>query len=719
MPLIQYKKSQVNTNQANYNPKTDTWETRYTLPEVTVAGKTQRIQPKKDKPYWITSSTKQLQPSEALAPLGLAGEIIDKVPIVGSAFNRYVAPTLALGNYAAALTDGSINPYHGAELRTHNENLMGAFLPLDFFGPKILKTTGKGIGKGAGKILTSENPNLTKLADRTFSNFADKAEAVEDYGQIQTSGRTSILSPKYLDIYDRFAPKTGKFFVDTDQFQLSPQAKLWRDRLFFTKDYANARQAGQYPLTFAERRQYLNSLKDDLQGARDRLVNRRAKDAVVRNSEDGYTSAQDYKDYTNYMFQNESRTSHLSNEVDPYLHSNLVKGYYYPKKNRIVIQTRKSKSLLPESDKSRLKETGTHESDHFIQEIDPDLEATTQLDKGNWVLNKNHKHYNQFAFLDENRGLWEGSPHELMSTVEQQLENLGGTKSFRDLPSSQKFDIGYYINDRFGLGDMFNTTSNLSILSDLGFFKKGGDIHIKKENRGKFTDYCGGKVTSECIAKGKRSPNSAIRKRATFAANARKWKHQDGGIIKAQEGTKTNWWQKAGNFLNSDAGKGIISGLSSIATTAIQNKKVSSDADIAKSSIDMQTEEQKKQSKMQRRQEGLSLLQNTVDPNNPNANGGIFQDYFLNQYMNQDLQSIEQSGENQKAMIDAQAQQEKSNNWSTSIGNTLQTGLGALGSYLGNKIPTSSSSGSSSIYKINDFFWSNPTYKNYLKGVTN
>ena len=56
-------------------------------------------------------------------------------------------------------------------------------------------------------------------------------------------------------------------------------------------------------------------------------------------------------------------------------------------------------------------------------------------------------------------------------------------------------------------------------------FKKGGGIHIKKENRGKFTEYCGGKVTSECISKGKNSPNPAIRKRATFAANARKWKH--------------------------------------------------------------------------------------------------------------------------------------------------------------------------------------------------
>lgn len=58
-------------------------------------------------------------------------------------------------------------------------------------------------------------------------------------------------------------------------------------------------------------------------------------------------------------------------------------------------------------------------------------------------------------------------------------------------------------------------------------FKEGGKpkIHIKKENKGKFTDYCGGEVTSECISKGKNSSDPKIRKRATFAANARKWKH--------------------------------------------------------------------------------------------------------------------------------------------------------------------------------------------------
>lgn len=56
-------------------------------------------------------------------------------------------------------------------------------------------------------------------------------------------------------------------------------------------------------------------------------------------------------------------------------------------------------------------------------------------------------------------------------------------------------------------------------------YAKGGNIHIKKSHEGKFTEYCGGKVTEKCIQKGKHSPSAKIRKQATFAANARKWKH--------------------------------------------------------------------------------------------------------------------------------------------------------------------------------------------------
>lgn len=62
-------------------------------------------------------------------------------------------------------------------------------------------------------------------------------------------------------------------------------------------------------------------------------------------------------------------------------------------------------------------------------------------------------------------------------------------------------------------------------------FKKGNKIKIKKENRGKFTEYCNGKVTSECIQRGKNSPDPKIRKRATFADNVRYFKHRFGGQI--------------------------------------------------------------------------------------------------------------------------------------------------------------------------------------------
>lgn len=62
--------------------------------------------------------------------------------------------------------------------------------------------------------------------------------------------------------------------------------------------------------------------------------------------------------------------------------------------------------------------------------------------------------------------------------------------------------------------------------------KSGGTIKIKKKNRGKFTDYCGGKVTEECIRKGKNSSNPTTRKRANFAWVARhKFKHEEGGKI--------------------------------------------------------------------------------------------------------------------------------------------------------------------------------------------
>ena len=80
-----------------------------------------------------------------------------------------------------------------------------------------------------------------------------------------------------------------------------------------------------------------------------------------------------------------------------------------------------------------------------------------------------------------------------------------------------------------------NTAFNVDKMNDLMVMQNisayGGPIHIKKENRGKFTDYCGGKVTNECIQRGLNSPNPLTRKRANFARNSRGWSHGDGGFL--------------------------------------------------------------------------------------------------------------------------------------------------------------------------------------------
>ena len=81
--------------------------------------------------------------------------------------------------------------------------------------------------------------------------------------------------------------------------------------------------------------------------------------------------------------------------------------------------------------------------------------------------------------------------------------------------------INFYKSNRFQFDSSLLETTNETI----DFYKKGNKIHIKEKNKGSFTRYCGGNVTEECIRKGKASPNPATRKKATFAANVRKWKH--------------------------------------------------------------------------------------------------------------------------------------------------------------------------------------------------
>ena len=109
------------------------------------------------------------------------------------------------------------------------------------------------------------------------------------------------------------------------------------------------------------------------------------------------------------------------------------------------------------------------------------------------------------------------------------------------MKSYSQSEIGRFAKIINANKSVIDKLSNVERVDAIEAFKKGNKIHIKKENRGKFTDYCGGKVTSECIQRGKNSSDPKIRKRATFAANARKWKHQSGGILEDRSAEKQKY----------------------------------------------------------------------------------------------------------------------------------------------------------------------------------
>ena len=68
-------------------------------------------------------------------------------------------------------------------------------------------------------------------------------------------------------------------------------------------------------------------------------------------------------------------------------------------------------------------------------------------------------------------------------------------------------------------------------------FENGGKIHIKPENRGKFTELK--KRTGHSASWFKENGTPAQRKMATFALNARKWHHADGGYLFEDGGDTT------------------------------------------------------------------------------------------------------------------------------------------------------------------------------------
>jgi hypothetical protein len=100
------------------------------------------------------------------------------------------------------------------------------------------------------------------------------------------------------------------------------------------------------------------------------------------------------------------------------------------------------------------------------------------------------------------------------------------------------------------------------------YFQYGGEaksgIHIKPENKGKFTAYKKrtGKTTEEAL----HSKDPHVRQMANFAKNAKKWKHEDGGQIEEMPfgGTlatrQVNPWDMKGASIKAENGLQVLHG---------------------------------------------------------------------------------------------------------------------------------------------------------------
>lgn len=120
-------------------------------------------------------------------------------------------------------------------------------------------------------------------------------------------------------------------------------------------------------------------------------------------------------------------------------------------------------------------------------------------------------------------------------------------------------------------------------LFDIPILANGSGIHIKKENKGKFTETKKrtGKSTEELT----HSKNPLTRKRAIFAQNAKKWKHEDGGYVHKPNGHRSildNGWistkeLKKNRALVCQEG-GIVNKLSDLSKKASDEYKSFSDS---------------------------------------------------------------------------------------------------------------------------------------------
>lgn len=230
---------------------------------------------------------------------------------------------------------------------------------------------------------------------------------------------------------------------------------------------------GLYPLTYKQRREYLEKAHEQADLAMIRLNDNNIKDAAYRKkiypSEDHsiiqYDDAGINMDYT---FNSKSYRG-----FDDINRSYGVNFPYWKTNSHVSLLRKKgSRILRPVKD---VVGTTVHEVEHSWQRWLKDLDDLSTYDKHlkNFVPNKNNKAYTALQLLNKNRGWWEGNPRELMSELYKKRIELDATRYNLMTPSQQK-KVREYISQEFELGQE-ETHKMLTELAEMGY-ADGGEV---------------------------------------------------------------------------------------------------------------------------------------------------------------------------------------------------------------------------------------------------
>lgn len=131
------------------------------------------------------------------------------------------------------------------------------------------------------------------------------------------------------------------------------------------------------------------------------------------------------------------------------------------------------------------------------------------------------------------------SPEELGARVvaaNNMLKDAGVSNITEEFIKNARLNENKYGDNFRDLLHMYNDKNLVQIFNIVSSYKKGGSIHIKKSNKGKFTKSAkragmGVQEFANHVLANKDKYSATQIKRANFAKNSKKWKHETGGIL--------------------------------------------------------------------------------------------------------------------------------------------------------------------------------------------